>query len=129
VTISDEDNQQSIPADVKAVLARRLASDEPLRALRPTTLLWVQAFLLVCLDEGKNVSFYASQAGVSQSVMSRHLLDLGDSTREGAGLGPGLVTLRQDPRNPRQHQIVLTSKGHAVANAMARALDREVPKL
>jgi hypothetical protein len=123
VTNPTEDRRQSLSPGVKKALARRLASDEPLRAIHPTMLLWAQAFLLVCLDEGKNVSFYAAQAGVPQAVMSRHLLDLGDNTRDGPGLGPGLVTSRQDPHNPTKHQFILTSKGQLVADAIARALD------
>jgi hypothetical protein len=40
-----------------------------------------RTFLVVVLDEGKSVQEYADAAGVSKSVMSRHILDLGDRTR------------------------------------------------
>jgi hypothetical protein len=59
---------------------------------------------------------YANKSRVSQSVMSRHLLDLGDKSRDG-GPGYGLVTMRQGPMNLRWRQA-MTDKGRAVANAI-----------
>jgi hypothetical protein len=36
---------------------------------------YVMSFLLVALDDGQSVGEYARRAGVSESVMSRHLLE------------------------------------------------------
>jgi hypothetical protein len=42
---------------------------------------YILSFLLVAMDEGKSVSEYAQAVGVSNSVMSRHLLDIGERNR------------------------------------------------
>lgn len=82
---------------------------------------YMRAFMLVALDEGKGVMEYSTQSGVTQSVMSRHLLDLGDKDRLG-GPGYGLVTSRQDPMNLRRHQVILTDKGRALAGSILRSM-------
>jgi DNA-binding MarR family transcriptional regulator len=116
------DRRQSMTATEKKSLAQFLAGHDPFVAIRQTMpMQYVRAFLLVALDEGKGVTEYARQAGVGQTVMSRHLLDLGDKARDGSP-GFGLVTLRQDPMNLRRHQCMLTDKGRAVAGAIVRAL-------
>ena len=52
---------------------------EPFRAERATMpLQYVTAFLLVATDENQNVSEYAKRAATSQSLMTRHLADLGE---------------------------------------------------
>jgi DNA-binding MarR family transcriptional regulator len=95
---------------------------DPFVAIRQTMpLQYVRAFLLVALDEGKGVTEYARVAGVSQSVMSRHILDLGDMARDRTP-GFGLVASRQDPLNLRRHQVILTDKGRTVAGAIVRAM-------
>jgi hypothetical protein len=58
-----------------------------LKATMP--LQYVKAFLAVALEEGLGVGEYAQRAHVANSVMSRHLLDIGDRNRhmeEGFGL-------------------------------------------
>ena len=64
---------------------------------------------------------YSKRSGVAQSVMSRHLLDLGDKARLG-GPGYGLVTSSRDPVNLRRRPVVLTNKGRALANDIIRAM-------
>jgi DNA-binding MarR family transcriptional regulator len=71
---------------------------------------YLSAFLLVAGEEGLSVSEYARRAHVSISVMSRHLLDIGDRTRLGEE-GLGLVTFRVRPENMREHEYLLTPKG------------------
>ena len=44
---------------------------------------YITSFLLVATDEGLTVTDYAKKAGVSKSVMSRHLLDIGGRSRCG----------------------------------------------
>lgn len=68
------------------------------------------AFLLVALNEGKSLKEYANMAGMSQSTMSRHLLDLGEKKRQG-GEGYGLVIRRNDPFELRKNMYRLTDKG------------------
>jgi DNA-binding MarR family transcriptional regulator len=116
------DRRQSFGAVEKRKLGAFLTAHDPFRAIRQTMpMQYVVTFLLVCLEEGKGVTEYAQQAGVPQSVMSRHLLDLGDKARDGTP-GFGLVTLRQDPLNLRRHQCLLTDKGRAVGYNILRAL-------
>ena len=64
---------------------------------------------------------YANRAGISQTVMSRHLLDIGERNRH-MEPGFGLVTKRANPMNLRQQEVSLTDKGRAVAMKMIRAL-------
>lgn len=101
-----------------------LAAIEAFRAIRPTMpLQYVVAFLLVAMDEGLGVSEYAERAGVSMSVMSRHLLDIGERNRH-MEEGFGLVTARQNPMELRKNEVFLTSKGKAVLRQIIRQLEK-----
>jgi hypothetical protein len=74
--------KQALEAGDKDSLTGMLGALENFRAIRLTMpLQYVISFLLVASDEGKSVSDYAEKAGVSLSVMSRHLLDIGDRIR------------------------------------------------
>jgi DNA-binding MarR family transcriptional regulator len=116
------DRRQSLDAAEKKKLGAMLQGLTPFITIRHTLpMQYVVAFLLVALEEGKGVVEYSKQAGVSQSVMSRHLLDLGDKDRLG-GPGYGLVTMKQDPTNLRRRPVVLTDKGRAIAGAIIRAM-------
>lgn len=116
------DFRQSLSAEEKDKLRALLLALRPFQAIRPTMpLQYVVAFLLVALDEGEGVTTYANRAGVSQSVMSRHLLDIGDRNRHKEE-GFGLITQRQDPMNLSKHQAMLSGKGKAIAHAITQAL-------
>lgn len=116
------DFRQSLSAEEKAELRRLLATLETFRNLRSTMpLQYVITFLLVCLDEGKGVTEYAKDAGVSQSVMTRHLEDIGDRNRHKME-GFGLITQRNDPLNLRKNQALLTNKGKGFASQLIRLL-------
>lgn len=80
---------------------------------------YVTAFLLVAQEEGLGVSDYAQRAGVSLSVMSRHLLDIGERNRNQEE-GFGLVTYRSNPMELRKHEYTLTDKGRALAYQITR---------
>ena len=82
---------------------------------------YIRAFLLVAEKEGLGVVDYARRAGVSMSVMSRHLLDIGERNRH-MEPGFGLVIKRQDPMNLRRWEVLLTEKGRQVARKMMRSL-------
>ena len=71
---------------------------------------YIQTFLLVATEPGLGVSEYALRAGVSKSVMSRHILDLGVRHRSGEP-GLGLLYTKQNPMNLRAHEVFLTDKG------------------
>lgn len=114
--------RQSLSDDEKAKLQQLLAALEPFRAIRSTIpLQYVTAFLLAALYEGEGVTELANKAGVSQSVMSRHLLDIGDRNRH-MEEGFGLITQRPDPLELRKHQVQLSNKGKALAHRLVRAL-------
>lgn len=116
--------RQSLPEDDKSALAQAVAVMDLFAELRQTMpLQYVRAFLLVALDEGRGVGEYAEKAGVSMTVMSRHLLDIGDRNRHKEE-GFGLVTQRPDPMELRKHQAMLTPKGKALAHKIIRALRR-----
>jgi DNA-binding MarR family transcriptional regulator len=83
---------------------------------------YIQSFLLVAMDEGKSVSEYAHTAGVSKSVMSRHLLDIGERNRH-MEKGLGLVQSRPNPMELRKHEYFLTPKGHALLDQLVRLWD------
>lgn len=94
------------------------------REKKPTMpMQYVTTFLLVALDEGKSVKEYAEQAGVSTSVMSRHLLDIGERDRY-MKEGLGLVTYRPNPLELRKHEVFLTDKGRAMVHRIVRHLRR-----
>lgn len=115
------DRKETVTAEEKAALKALLGALEPFRARKPTiTLQQVMAFLLVALNEGRQVTEYARMAGIAQGVMTRNLLDLGEYTRNRE---PGLDLLEQKPdlMNRRAHLTFLTHKGSSVVGAITRA--------
>lgn len=83
---------------------------------------YVLAFLLVVMDEGKTVGEYARKAGTGNSVMSRHLLDIGPRARNKEEEGFGLVETRQNLANLREHTVHLTDKGRALYHKIVRRM-------
>jgi DNA-binding MarR family transcriptional regulator len=83
----------------------------------------VLTFLLVACKQGLSVTDYAQRAGVSKSVMSRHLLDLGERNRH-MEPGLGLVVSKPSPLELRRHEVYLTPKGKAMLARMQRELER-----
>lgn len=124
VKMASFERRQSVTSLDKKKLEMCLGGIDMFLAIRHTLPgHYMRAFLLIALNEGMGVTEYAKLSGVAQSVMSRHLLDLGDKDRKG-GKGLGLVTMRQDPLNLRRHQVMLTDKGRALAGAIVRAMAR-----
>jgi DNA-binding MarR family transcriptional regulator len=80
---------------------------------------YILSFLLVAMEEGQSVTDYARAAGVSNSVMSRHLLDIGDRNRQ-MDKGFGLVTARPNPMELRKHEYFLTPKGKTLLQHVLR---------
>lgn len=81
---------------------------------------WVITFLLVAMEEGQGVGEYAARAGVSKSVMSRHILDLSVKLRTGEE-GMGVLVTRTNPVNLRQHEVHLSPKGRTLAHRILTA--------
>lgn len=93
---------------------RALAFCKEFHKVRPTMpLQYVTAFLLVAMNEGMSVQEYAELADVSQSVMTRCLLDMGERNRYKEP-GFGLIMQRMDPMDMRRHQTFLTPQGRAL---------------
>jgi DNA-binding MarR family transcriptional regulator len=111
-----------LPADQVATLKRYYEGLKPFRALRTTMpLQYVTAFLLVATEEHQNVTEYAKRAGTSQSLMTRHLQDLGSVDRDHEE-GWGLVESYEDVMDRRNKLVRLTQKGKHVAWEMCEAL-------
>ena len=92
------------------------------RAVRPTMpLQHAYAFLLVAEEEGLGVTEYAERANVAQTVMTRHLLDIGSHNRRRQE-GYGLVIQRPDPNDFRRHQTFLTNEGKALYHRIQRIM-------
>lgn len=120
---SGGNTRQTLPDGERRAARVMMQALEPFRELRADMpLQYVRSFLLVCEEEGLGPTEYAQRAGTSQSVMSRHLLDIGDRNRHMAP-GFGLVTQRQDPLELRKHQVLLTPKGRAAMHRLKRALE------
>lgn len=96
-------------------------------ALRSTMpLQYVMTFLLVAMEEGAGVTEYAKMNEVSPTVMTRHLLDIGDRNRAREA-GFGLVTQERDEMDLRRHHARITPKGKALMHRVMMAL-KTVPK-
>jgi DNA-binding MarR family transcriptional regulator len=113
---------QGGPADQVATLKNALKALKPFIDLRDTMpLQYVRAFLLVATEEGLNVSEYAKRAGTSQSLMTRHLADLGEINRYHEE-GFGLVEQYSNVMDKRDRLMRLTTKGKHIARVMCDAL-------
>ena len=113
---------QSVSDDEKAVLIGLLKALEPFHELNPTMpLQYVTAFLSVANKEGQNVSEYAKIVGTSQSLMTRHLADIGEINRYHEP-GFGLVDAKTDPMDRRNQRNRLSAKGQHLVGQLVGAL-------
>jgi DNA-binding MarR family transcriptional regulator len=120
--MSAEQFRSSLTDDERKGLATLLNALEPFFGERQTMpMQLVKSFILAALHEGEGVTELAKRAGLSQSVMSRHLLDIGDRNRH-MEAGFGWTTQHTDPMELRKHRVVLTPKGTALAHKVLRAL-------
>ena len=75
-------------------------------------------FLHVAWEEGLTVSALASRCGVQPTTISKHLRDLGPINRDQEP-GLGLITITKgDYGDQREHFVILTERGTAVARQM-----------
>jgi DNA-binding MarR family transcriptional regulator len=116
--------KHSLPDNEKMVLASLLKALKPFRELDPTMpLQYVTAFLQVAVKEGQTVSEYARLLGTSQSLMTRHLADLGEINRYHEA-GFDLVEAKTDPMDRRNKRNQLTAKGQRLVGQIFGALTR-----
>jgi len=109
-------------ADQVAMLQNALKALQPFIDLRDTMpLQYVRAFMLVATDPGHNVTWYANKAGISPSLMARHLEDIGEVDRYREP-GFGLVEQFVNPRDRRERLMHLTDKGRDIAHKICAAL-------
>jgi DNA-binding MarR family transcriptional regulator len=95
---------------------------KPFREYRkPMPLQYVTVFLLVASDENQNFSTYATRQGTSQSLMSRHIADLGKVNRYHKP-GFGLVETYDDLMDRRNKLVRLTPRGRHIVLEMSKAL-------
>lgn len=112
-TLSEED---------KAAARALFLALKPFRDIRSTMpLQYVITFLLVAMEEGKGVTEYAEIAAVPATVMTRHLLDIGDRNRSRED-GFGLVTQERGRNDLRRRHTRVTTRGKALMNEIKQAL-------
>jgi DNA-binding MarR family transcriptional regulator len=113
---------QSVPDDEKAVLVGLLKALKPFHELnKRMPLQYVTAFLSVAIKEGQNVSEYAKIVGTSQSLMTRHLADIGEINRYHEP-GYGLVEAKDDVMDRRNRRNRLSAKGQRLVDRLLGAL-------
>lgn len=81
-----------------------------------------QAFLNVCLNEGRSLSEIAESGGQPISTMSRHLLDLGPRDRN-RNEGLKLVDQTESPDDARRRIYTLTPNGKLLKSEISKALE------
>jgi DNA-binding MarR family transcriptional regulator len=116
-----------LPEGTLDSLQRLMRVIEAFRALKRTMpAQYIHTFSLIARNEGLSVVEYAERANVSVSVMSRHILDIGDYARNRSN-GFGLVTSRPNPMELRKHEVWLTAKGKALAHKIDRIIRTSSP--
>ena len=114
--------KQSVPDDEKAVLVSLLKALKPFRELDSTMpLQYVTAFLQVAVKEGQTVSEYARILGLSQSLTTRHLADIGKTNRYHED-GYDLIEAKNDPMDRRTKRNQLTANGQRLVGQILGAL-------
>jgi DNA-binding MarR family transcriptional regulator len=117
-------HKPSITAEQRSLLKSQFNALEPFRAVRATMpLQYVTAFLLVATEEHLNVTEYAKRANTSQSLMTRHLADLGEVNRHHEE-GYGLVEAYDDLMDRRNRLVRLSAKGKSLAWKMCESFRR-----
>jgi len=115
--------RQSLTDEEKRLVKTLLVALDIMRELRgDMPMQYVMTFRLVAEEEGLGITEYAQKAGVAQSVMTRHVLDIGDRDRY-RGEGMGLVYKQVDPMEQRKHRVWLTDKGRVIMRRIIRAIE------
>ncbi len=116
-------SETSISAEQRKFVKAQINALAPFKEVRETMpLQYVQTFLLVASEENLNVSEYAKRAGIGQSLMTRHLSDLGEINRYHEE-GMGLLESYRDMMDRRNVLVRLSAKGKGVLQRMCWALE------
>jgi hypothetical protein len=75
----------------------------------------------VAMHEGEPIGSYQKRLGVSSSVVSAHILELGPKRRNGAP-GLGLVEVGLNPVYMREHLVTLTPRGRELVRTLVEQL-------
>ncbi|MBR0937550.1 hypothetical protein [Bradyrhizobium jicamae] len=104
----------------QAAKALRLAI-EPFVAANPTIpASYIISFLTVAEKEGRPVNEYANEVGIYKAVMTRHLLDLGERSRNG-GEGMNVISQVRDKQDLRINRSFINEKGSNLLSKVRRA--------
>jgi DNA-binding MarR family transcriptional regulator len=116
------DFKPTLSQEEKATARALYMALQQFTALRPTMpLQYVMTYLLVAMEEGKGVTELAKIAEVPPTVMTRHLLDIGDRNRAREE-GFGLISQERDRNDLRRTHAKFTPKGKALLHRMMTAL-------
>jgi hypothetical protein len=127
--ITQDDNEKTL-FRVSRVLAAFQAMN------RSMTVEVANVFLMVCLDEGQRLTDYTKKTGLSQSTLSRYLLDLSTYRRDlsegaeddGRKEAYGLVRSEVDPMELRAKRYFLTPRGRALRDRVLAIIDGTEPR-
>jgi DNA-binding MarR family transcriptional regulator len=106
----------------RAYIRALLLALRPFIKAKPTIpLSYVITALTVAVEENEGVAEYADKCGISPTVMTRHLLDLGERNRlKEPGLG--WIQQERDLFDLRKHRARFTSTGAALLRDAIHAL-------
>jgi hypothetical protein len=117
-------SEQTLAAPLEKKLMKDLEFVSRVRQVFPPNarMQCMHTFLLVVCHPGRSVEELAKLAGVGQTVMSRHLREIGPTMRHQEP-GFGWIDIALDPKDMRRHTYVLTSKGEFLARELAATLE------
>lgn len=116
------DFKPTLNEEERAYARALLAALEPFAADRQTMpLQYVLSFLRVCSDEGEGSTEYARRTGISPTVMTRHLLDIGERNRAREE-GFGWISQERDKHDLRRHAAKVSLPGRALLNKSKNAI-------
>jgi len=118
-----EHQKQSFTDEEKRYARAMLHALKPFREVSPTMpIQYLYAYFLVVLKEGQGVGEYAEEAGVTPAIMTRHLLEIGERSRDREE-GMGLIEQHRDKWDLRKRLACLTPKGRTVMRNVITALN------
>lgn len=128
--MDEADDDKGFTRQARAYARRMKRALEPMGSVHGTiSLQLTYTFLAVALNEGITVSALATRCRVSNTVMSRHLRDLGNINRH-RKTGLELVAVTQRVYGDRRERhVILTARGANVARQMIAALRPGVPPM
>lgn len=99
------------------------ASLQPEHKTKPLPLDMFRVFLNIALNEGLGTLQLAKQAGIVNTTISRHVMDMGDLDRH-QNEGLEMVFQKLDVRDKRRHPTFLAPKGRAFLSRLTDLLKK-----